>query len=117
MALLEHSKAIREYYNQVKDQYPELDHYQFERVCRAPWNYFKASMKEDGMPRICIKYLGKIFPSMSNIKKILGKLERCKSRLPQEYYDQRKEHLTNTLIRLQNEKEDHDDPEGGEGMD
>jgi hypothetical protein len=76
MPTLTHKNAIREYYEQVKDQYPpDLTYEQFEEICKSPFKAAKYYIKSNLFPIINFKNFGKMFAPKYRIKKRLEDIE------------------------------------------
>jgi hypothetical protein len=73
MPLLDNENAIREYYEQEKEKYPDLTYEQFKEICRSPSQFFKQCIRGNGLPRILVKHLGKFRVFPSRLKKELTK--------------------------------------------
>lgn len=106
MPTLEHDKVIAEYYETIKDKYPNIDFERFRLICRSPFLYIKLCIKSLVMPIIHIKYLGtfKVFPP--KLKGALYGLELAyiQGKCDKEYYDKQKEFLVSHLKRLEDEE-------------
>lgn len=71
MPKLSHDEAIKGYWDTVKDKYPDMEFNVFENICKAPFEFIKQCIRNDSLPIITIKYLGKIRPFMPKINGIL----------------------------------------------
>lgn len=99
MALLETNDTIKKYYESVKDQYPGYTLEDFERICKAPFRFFKISIERPDMPAIYIKGFGKFRVFSAKVRTLLKKLEAKKhfNQISEERYTVRK---TNLLLKL-----------------
>jgi len=71
MPKLTHDEAIRQYYEEVKDQYPEINFTRFEAICKAPFEFIKHCIRQDSLPVITIKFFGKIRTYSLKIKRVI----------------------------------------------
>lgn len=62
---------IRQYYEQVRDKYPEIDLEHFKVICKVPFLYFKKAMASAFLPIIHIKYLGKLLIQPRTAKAVI----------------------------------------------
>lgn len=76
MPLLEHDKAIKDYWNEVKDKYPDIPFSQFEEICKAPWNFVKFTMREGLLATLSFKYFGKFKVFPAKVKTSIKNIER-----------------------------------------
>ena len=104
MSVLTQDKAIRAYWETVKDRY-NIDFKVFEEVCKAPFNFVKHLMKQGDLYIISIKYFGKfkIFPS--KLKNSIAKLEWSykKGYLTQEEYEELRNKKLEQLNNIEND--------------
>lgn len=106
MPMLEHDNAIEEYYNEVKDKYPDIPFEKFKLICRTPWLYIKRCIQSTEMPIIHIKFFGK-FRVFSH--RVIKSLKACgtsykNNRITIEEYEARKKFLTGYLKQLEDDK-------------
>lgn len=71
MPVIEFDRLIEEYYEKVKDKYPDISLESFTKLCKAPFWFFNKSMGKATMPTIVIKYIGKLTILPSKIKKLI----------------------------------------------
>ena len=119
MPLLTQEKAIKEYYEEVKHKYPDIDFERFEAICKAPMQFIKFCIKAGHLPKILVKHLGKFRVFPSKIKDQLKSEQRFfeKGITDEAYYQQKKTFYEQYLKDLENEREDNDDTEGAETCD
>lgn len=107
MPLLEHDKAIEQYYEQVKDKYPDIDFERFRKICRSPFETIKKLIKGSTLPIIMVKHLGKFIPVKARVIQQLEYLERVyrsgKTTMTEEEYIYKKTYLENYLRDYYNE--------------
>ena len=80
MPTIDTDKLIKEYWITVKEKYPNFEFEQFERICKAPFWFFKTQIESDNPPIIHIKWLGKIRIYPSYIKRLIFKNDYQKAR-------------------------------------
>jgi hypothetical protein len=110
MPLIKHEEAIKQYWEEVKDKYPNISYAQFEIICKSPFKAVKEWIKGGGLPIIMLKYFGKfrvmrgtIIDFMKDNQKLFDKGIR-----PLDVYQKRKEFYENYLKDLENEVEDYE---------
>jgi len=64
MPLLSQEDNIKGYWEEVKDQYPNLSFEQFAKICKSPFLHTKEEIRGSKYPVIFIKHLGtfKVYP-------------------------------------------------------
>lgn len=67
---IEPKDLIRDYYEEVKDQYG-ISFDQFNAICRAPFIYFRKMMESMTFPLIHIQYFGKFVVYPGAAKKLI----------------------------------------------
>lgn len=97
MPSLTQEKIIKGYWEEVKDQYPNLTFEQFSEICETPAKFTTSQIANGKLPRIHVKYLGdfKVYP-----KRIAKKLEDIEAWLKlgyitKEKYEERKAFFLN----------------------
>lgn len=111
MPVIDNDKAIRGYWEEVKEKYPQLSFEKFEEICKAPFEYIKQSVRMDSLPIILIKYLGKLRPYRSTLLRMISAF-KIKSKTEPRYID-KVEFLTKYVKHLNEyDKEDQEDSEG-----
>lgn len=86
---------VREYYEQVKHLYPELEFKEFAEICYVPWQYTKHNMISGELPTIRLKFFGlfSVLPGKVKYELIKIKEELEKGYLPEKRYKEIKEML------------------------
>lgn len=74
MPVIDFDKVVKEYYNTVKDKYPDIPSRQFEDICHSPFYYMIECMKKK-ITIILVKYLGKLKIQSGTIKKLINRNE------------------------------------------
>lgn len=110
MPTLKHEDAIKEYWLQVKDQYPDIPYHQFEVICKSPFKAVREWIRGGGLPHIMVKYLGKFRVMKGTIEYMMKENQRLfdKGVRPQEPYERRKQFYETYLKDLENEVEDYE---------
>ena len=55
---LTNSDLVKEFYDRIEGQYPELTEEQVRDIVFAPWRFLKSEMETGDLPEIRIKYFG-----------------------------------------------------------
>lgn len=53
---------IKDYYNKVKKEYPDLTYNDFLKVCKSPFTFFRKAIESGNFQTILIKFFGKFIP-------------------------------------------------------
>lgn len=117
MPTLEHEKAIKQYYEEVKEKYPDLDYDKFREICRTPFEYIKKVIMGGMLPKILVKHLGKFrtFPTRVKERIKSNKVYFEKGFIEKEQYEAENLRLTNHLKDLYEDLgRNPEDSEGGE---
>lgn len=107
MPVLEHEDAIKQYYEEVKDKYPEMDHAEFELVCRAPFLYIKRCIMSTTVAyNIRVKFLGVFNLYTKRVRESMTINERAfkKKIITEEEYTNRKDYLERLENYIANDK-------------
>lgn len=73
MPLIENDDLIKEYFETIKDQYPEITLDRLSRMLKAPFYFVRDQMSREDMPTIMFKYLGKFRTFSGKIKKLVDR--------------------------------------------
>lgn len=68
-------QLIDEYYEIEKHNYPNISKEEFNKICRAPFNYIKNEIEGEELPEIGIKHLGTFSVKMGTAKFSIKNLE------------------------------------------
>lgn len=119
MPLLTQEKMIKEYYDEVKDKFSDVNFERFESICKSPMNFVKQMIKCGELPLILIKHIGKFRVFKGKIKRELASQERFfnKGIITEDIYTERKKFFKKYLNDLTYETETTDDIEGTETID
>jgi len=49
---------IKEYYETIKDEYPNIPFKQIELMCKTPWTFLRHQMRKSSLPIVKFMYLG-----------------------------------------------------------
>lgn len=99
MPYIDTEKLIKQYWKTVKDKYPNISFLQFEKICKAPFWYFKSQMEKEETPIIHIKYFGKFVVFSQNIRKRIKEndVRLKKGKITQEVWKERDDNLQRKL--------------------
>ena len=113
MPTINQEDGIREYYEQVKDQYPDIDFVRFRRVCKAPFEFIKSCIRDDSLPRIIIKYLGKLVVFPGKIRRLISDNQRAYDGkfISQEAFEKRDKYLKDYLKEIEDEDNNEEEEE------
>jgi hypothetical protein len=91
------SDNIRGYFEEVKDNYPDVDFEHFKMICLNPFKYVKEVMSSGVLKNIRLQYFGTFEVSSSRVKYSKKSLLESLSRgtVSQERYDKRMQTLNN----------------------
>lgn len=92
---------LDEFYNKVKEDFPDLTKEQIVKICRNPFYYIRKQMSSGEFPLIHIKYLGKFLVYPGKVKALLRTYDRQlyrKAITPEEFKD-RITNLKNFLLK------------------
>lgn len=91
MPSIDTDKLIREYWEEVKEKYPNFTFSKFEKVCKAPFWFFKSQIEKEDTPIIHIKYLGKFRIYSAAVKSLIARNNhrRLKGKIDEETYNKR----------------------------
>jgi len=106
MPLLSQETVIKEYFSQVRDQYPDLDYERFEEVCRSPFLFIKECIRSGALPVILVKYLGKFRVFSSSVAKLkrITKVYFDRGFMDEVEYENKIDFLDRYAARLEKEK-------------
>lgn len=74
--ILEVDRLIKQFYESIKKEYPNLSFETIEKICKAPFLYFKGLIESDDFPSMHIKYFGKFLVYKRNIINIINSLTK-----------------------------------------
>lgn len=118
-AIDDQREIISDFYDTIKDRYPNVSLKQILEVCRAPFGFIKQAMQMFDLPEIRIKYLGvfKVEPYWA--KTLLNKIRISNEKNPNERKEQLINSLTEYLVRnpapiYQKNKKQEEDYENSE---
>lgn len=107
MPSIDTDQLIKEYWQTVKDKYPRISFEQFERICKAPFWFFKSQIEKPETPTIHVKYFGKFVVFSQYVERLIEKnnIKREKGIITEEEYQIRN---TNLLKKLKEVSENED---------
>ena len=93
MPNISQEELVKQYWEEVKHKYPNLDYTRFRNICRSPFYFIRRCMAMPSMPTILVKYLGKFRVFPSTFKKLLEVNEKNYQRgyINEKMYLERKE--------------------------
>lgn len=118
MPVMDNDRAIKEYWEEVKHEYPDISFEDFRKICRSPFDFIKKCISGGEFPRILVKYLGKFKVFEGRIRNLMTKNQQLyeKGFRSEVDYERIKIDLANHLNRIQNEKDDdEEDDDATEG--
>lgn len=98
MPLISQDKMIKMYYEEVKEQYPDLTFEEFKKVCKSPFLAIIEWMKDPWLPWIKIKFLGQIKPFEGTV---LDRIKVIKNRLESGDKYKSRDHLEKELAHME----------------
>lgn len=111
MPLLDHETAIKQYWEEVKNKYPQISFNSFMKICKSPFHYFKKKMASATMPFILIKYFGRIRPYKKGVQEAISAWNYLYRTNQVNEFKYLEEHTRLTQYLEQLKKLDHDAPE------
>lgn len=104
MAKIDPMIICREYYEDVKHLYPELNFKEFAEIAYTPWVYTRKHMGSGELHNIRLKYFGLFWVSPKRVKGNLKKLEErfAKGLIGEKRYGEIKIAINNYLQRNEN---------------
>lgn len=109
MPSIDTEQLIKEYWETVKDKYPYINYESFEKICKAPFWFFKSQIEKKETPTIHVKYFGKFVVFSQYVYRLIEKNnKRLETNLiSQEEWEIRNNNLTDKLREvLENEQKD-----------
>jgi hypothetical protein len=103
-----HPDLIEEYYNSIKEQYPDLTLQQCNEVCSAPFIEVRKGIESGNLPTVRLKFFGTFIAYPKRVKGILKNLENLfkNHRVSPGVYFKKKEQLEKFLNKVKNESKD-----------
>lgn len=104
--ILQADKVIEQYFEKVKDKYPDIDYSRFEKICKMPFYFMRKQMENLNFPMIHIKYLGKFLVYAGKVQSFLRMINRRKDKnlITEEEYIENTKHLEEYLKQCNNEE-------------
>lgn len=72
---LSSQELVEEFYESIKEEYPDLTFEQVKDVCYGPWRYLRTEMEAGHLPVVRFKYFGKFLVNEGTAKGKLRELE------------------------------------------
>jgi hypothetical protein len=73
---LTHSELIQEYFESIREQYPDLTLQQCDEICSAPFMEARKGIESGELPTIRLKFFGTFIAYPKRVKGILKNFER-----------------------------------------
>jgi hypothetical protein len=102
---LNHSELIQEYFESIREQYPNLTQHQCNEICSAPFIEVRKGIESGDLPTIRLKFFGTFIAYPKRVKGILKNLENLfkNHRVSPGVYFKKKEQLEKFLNKVDNE--------------
>lgn len=107
--LLENKKLIHKYWEEVKHEYPEMEYFIFEDICKHPFRFIKSKLEGATMVTILMKYFGKFRVFSGKLKTLLKNNEadfHFKSITEEVYLQRKSDYEAKLKIVLEHEQKD-----------
>lgn len=105
-----HPDLIQEFYNSIKEIYPDLTLEQCNEICSAPFVETRKGIESGEFPTIRLKFFGTFVTTPKRIKGMLTTYERMfkEHKITPSMYFKRKEMLEKSLLKKErDEKKDN----------
>jgi hypothetical protein len=112
--MMDSEDLIREYWDSIKEKYPELSYEEVKEICHSPFVFLKDMMQREDLPEVRMKYLGVFRVYLNRAKYILDQLEQRKTSgsVGQRMSDQRRERfrvsVEKFIIKTENDEKGGD---------
>lgn len=73
---LNNQDLLEEFYQGVKDEFPDVSFEQIKEVCFGPWRFLKQEMESGNLPSVRFKYFGTFQVYKGRAKNMLYNLEK-----------------------------------------
>lgn len=99
MDKLENKDLIKEFYDNYKNDYPDLDINDFKDICTSPWQFISKIMQSGELDSIRLKYFGIFQVLKGRAKNMLNNLDKKleNKQINNKQYNQYKSILTKYL--------------------
>ena len=104
---IEQNELIAQYFESIKQKYPQLSYDNIKEVVVAPWFYLKFNMESGNLDRIRLKYFGYFYVNAGRARRMIKEAEYRFSKqyiTPKQYF-KIKASIENYLKRLELETE------------
>lgn len=93
---------IKDFYESIKEDYPDLTLKQVRDACHAPWKYTRKNMASGELPSIRLKYFGIFQVYEGRAKEMLRIIKERKDKeiISKERYEELKQMITKYLKRI-----------------
>lgn len=89
---LENQELLKEFYDRVKDKYPDLTQKQIKECCTTQYSFVRKEMESGELPAIRLKYFGTFLVYPKRAAAILNRLKRQFDEhkiTPKHYFDKK----------------------------
>lgn len=99
--ILTADKLVEEFYEGIKEQYPDLNYEKIEKICKLPFYYIKSLIEASSFPLIHIKFLGKFLVYPGKVQVLMRMINRRfkEGKISKEEYEESTNDLQNYLIK------------------
>jgi hypothetical protein len=96
-----HSELIQEYYNSIKEHYPDMSLQECNDICSSPFIQTKKAIESGEFPTIRLKFFGTFVATPKKLKGMLKTYEKMfkEHRITPVKYFKKKEMLEKSLSR------------------
>lgn len=104
--LINNQDLMSEFYEMIKETYPELSYEQCKKVLFSPWRFLKREMESGELPIIRFQYFGsfRVFKGRANYMRWVNEERFKKGLASEEDYKLVDEMLENYLKKVEDEK-------------
>lgn len=104
---VENQQLIEEYYNRIKDKYPDLTLADVKAMCIGPFSYVRKEMESGNLHNVRLKYFGTflVYPNRARIMLERMKIAFKELRLDSKFYFTKKAMIDKFLNNLEDETE------------
>lgn len=101
---LDNQILIEQYYEKIKENYPDLSFDELKKIVSAPFSFLKQEMASPELPTIRLKYFGTFVVYEGRAKYILERTEESfrKGNITEKLYNERKKTIQ-ALLQKRNE--------------
>lgn len=96
---LDNQQLMSEFFEIIREEYPDLDYEQLKDVCFGPWRFLKDVMESGSLEPVRLKYFGvfQVHKGRANFLSYRLDKQLEENKLSQEQYDKHKTMINNFL--------------------